>query len=125
MTGPEQATPDPTGSGRTTTGPTGSGRATGPSEPGKAPPALTEPGPAAVTLRGGPRRRRAGRPGGGHDAPRRHRGGRGIPLPLLLPALAGLAFLLLPLIALLVLTLLGYKLMKSKRMQRWRASRRS
>ncbi len=30
-----------------------------------------------------------------------------------------------PLIALLVLTLLGYKLMKSKRMQRWRASRRS
>ena len=30
-----------------------------------------------------------------------------------------------PLIALLVLTLLGYKLMKSKRVQRWRASRRS
>jgi hypothetical protein len=29
-----------------------------------------------------------------------------------------------PLIALLLLILLGYKLMKSKRMQRWRASRR-
>lgn len=31
----------------------------------------------------------------------------------------------LPLIGLLLLTLLAYKLMKSKRMQRWRASRRS
>lgn len=31
----------------------------------------------------------------------------------------------LPLIGLLLLTLLGYKLMKSKRMQAWRASRRS
>lgn len=30
-----------------------------------------------------------------------------------------------PLIALLVLTLLGYKLMKSKRVQQWKASRRS
>ena len=31
----------------------------------------------------------------------------------------------LPLIGLLLLTLLAYKLMKSKRMQAWRASRRS
>jgi hypothetical protein len=31
----------------------------------------------------------------------------------------------LPLIGLLLLTLLGYKLMKSKRVERWRASRRS
>ncbi|MEU6537193.1 molybdate ABC transporter permease subunit [Streptomyces sp. NPDC047000] len=47
-------------------------------------------GVAADTLEGGPRRRRV--------LP----GGRGVPVPLLLPALAGLAFLLLPLIALLV-----------------------
>jgi hypothetical protein len=30
-----------------------------------------------------------------------------------------------PLIALMLLTLFGYKLMKSKRMQNWRASRHS
>lgn len=45
---------------------------------------------AAETLKGGPRRRRV------------RMTGRGVPLPLLLPALVGLAFLLLPLIALLV-----------------------
>ena len=49
--------------------------------------------PAADTLAGGPRR--------GHGrTPGRMRGGA--PLPLLLPALVGLAFLLLPLVALLV-----------------------
>ncbi|GAA1430962.1 ABC transporter permease [Streptomyces thermospinosisporus] len=48
----------------------------------------------AGTLRGGPRRRRV-RTGGE---------GRGVPLPLLLPALVGLAFLIVPLIALLVRT---------------------
>jgi molybdate transport system permease protein len=46
---------------------------------------------AAVTRKGGRRRRRL-----------REGVGRGVPLPLLLPALAGLAFLLLPLVALLV-----------------------
>ncbi|MHB9863172.1 molybdate ABC transporter permease subunit [Streptomyces sp. YIM S03343] len=45
---------------------------------------------AADTLDGGPRRRRGGA------------GRRGVPVALLLPALAGLAFLLLPLVALLV-----------------------
>jgi molybdate transport system permease protein len=45
---------------------------------------------AAETLKGGPRRRRV------------RMTGRGVPLPLLIPALVGLAFLLLPLIALLV-----------------------
>ena len=48
---------------------------------------------AADTLRGGPRRGRV--PKGF---------GRGVPLPLLVPALLGLAFLVLPLIALLVRT---------------------
>lgn len=48
------------------------------------------PGAATDALEGGPRRRRV------------PPGGRGVPLPLLLPALVGLAFLLLPLIALLV-----------------------
>ncbi|MFF4567749.1 ABC transporter permease [Streptomyces sp. NPDC001435] len=47
---------------------------------------------AADTLTGGPRRRR-GRTG---------RAGRGVPLPLLLPGVVALAFLLLPLVALLV-----------------------
>lgn len=46
---------------------------------------------ATETLRGGPRRRRAP-------------AGRGVPLPLLLPALLGLGFLVVPLIALLVRT---------------------
>ncbi|MGW3108022.1 ABC transporter permease [Streptomyces sp. NPDC001100] len=45
---------------------------------------------AAETLKGGPRRRRVRMPG------------HGVPLPLLVPALVGLAFLLLPLLALLV-----------------------
>ena len=45
---------------------------------------------AVETLKGGPRRRRV------------RMAGRGVPLPLLVPALVGLAFLLLPLIALLV-----------------------
>ncbi|MBK3571515.1 MULTISPECIES: ABC transporter permease [unclassified Streptomyces] len=45
---------------------------------------------AAETLKGGPRRRRV------------RMTGSGVPLPLLLPALVGLAFLLLPLLALLV-----------------------
>ena len=45
---------------------------------------------AAETLKGGPRRRRV------------RMTGHGVPLPLLLPALVGLAFLLLPLLALLV-----------------------
>ncbi|MDI3417458.1 ABC transporter permease [Streptomyces luteolus] len=48
---------------------------------------------ATETLRGGTRRRRV-----------RSGGGRGVPLPLLLPALLGLAFLIVPLIALLVRT---------------------
>jgi len=47
---------------------------------------------AAETLKGGPRRRRV------------RMAGRGVPLPLLMPALVGLAFLFLPLIALLVRT---------------------
>ncbi|WP_299531816.1 molybdate ABC transporter permease subunit [uncultured Streptomyces sp.] len=46
---------------------------------------------AAGSLRGGPRRRRA-----------RSGVGRGVPLPLLVPALLGLAFLIVPLAALLV-----------------------
>jgi len=45
---------------------------------------------AAETLKGGPRRRRV------------RMSGHGVPLPLLVPALIGLAFLLLPLLALLV-----------------------
>ncbi len=49
----------------------------------------------ADTLTGGPRR------GPGHV---RTGFGRGVPLPLLVPALVGLAFLVLPLIALLVRT---------------------
>ncbi|MFJ7968807.1 molybdate ABC transporter permease subunit [Streptomyces sp. NPDC096324] len=53
----------------------------------------TSGAPAADTLAGGPRRGRGRTPG-------RVRGGP--PLPLLLPALIGLAFLLLPLLALLV-----------------------
>ncbi|MDQ0792395.1 ABC transporter permease [Streptomyces sp. B1I3] len=56
---------------------------------------LNESGAAAGTLTGGgrPRRRRV------------RAGGRsGVPLPLLLPAVAGLVFLLLPLVALLVRT---------------------
>lgn len=48
---------------------------------------------ATDALRGGPRRRRV-----------RTGEGRGVPLPLLLPALLGLAFLVVPLIALLVRT---------------------
>ncbi|MGW1541469.1 molybdate ABC transporter permease subunit [Streptomyces sp. NPDC002309] len=48
---------------------------------------------ATGTPRGGPRRRRV-----------RTGKGRGVPLPLLLPALLGLAFLVVPLIALLVRT---------------------
>ncbi|WP_406462034.1 ABC transporter permease [Streptomyces sp. NBC_01622] len=44
----------------------------------------------AETLKGGPRRRRV------------RMSGHGVPLPLLVPALVGLAFLLLPLLALLV-----------------------
>ncbi|MBD9725216.1 molybdate ABC transporter permease subunit [Streptomyces caniscabiei] len=58
---------------------------------------------AADTLTGGPRRRRVrttGRGDRGCRGGRRVRGGP--PLPLLLPALVGLAFLVLPLIALLV-----------------------
>ncbi|MFF9586837.1 molybdate ABC transporter permease subunit [Streptomyces achromogenes] len=52
---------------------------------------LDKPGAAAGLRTGRPRRRRAGT--GGR---------RGVPLPLLLPGLLGLAFLLLPLLALLV-----------------------
>ncbi|MFD9291934.1 molybdate ABC transporter permease subunit [Streptomyces sp. NPDC060030] len=52
---------------------------------------LDTSGAAAGSPKGGPRRRRART---GH--------GRGVPLPLLLPALLGLAFLIVPLIALLV-----------------------
>ena len=60
---------------------------------------MTSPPPdkagAADTVTGGPRRRRVrGAPAG--------RGLGGAPLPLLLPALLGLAFLVLPLVALLV-----------------------
>ena len=51
------------------------------------------PGTVADTLTGGPRRRRG-----------RGRGRSGVPIALLLPALLGLAFLVLPLIALLVRT---------------------
>ncbi|MDH6515894.1 molybdate transport system permease protein [Streptomyces sp. SAI-208] len=54
---------------------------------------MTRPAPsdaATETLRSGPRRLRAGR------------AGRGAPLPLLVPALLGLAFLIVPLIALVV-----------------------
>ncbi|MER5512274.1 ABC transporter permease [Streptomyces sp. NPDC002766] len=77
-----------------------------------------EPDAAADTLEGGPRPgrvrktfRREDRQGETGSRPRRPRGrtsygrrprGRGVPLPLLLPALLGLAFLLLPLLALLV-----------------------
>jgi molybdate transport system permease protein len=50
----------------------------------------TDKAAASETLRGGPRRRRA------------WRGRRGVPLPLLVPALLGLAFLTVPLVALLV-----------------------
>ncbi|MGW3139945.1 molybdate ABC transporter permease subunit [Streptomyces sp. NPDC001139] len=84
------------------------------------------PDPAADTLAGGPGpgrvrktgpSRREGRRDGPRSGPRSSRGsrgprgrtsygpyprGRGVPLPLLLPALLGLAFLLLPLLALLV-----------------------
>ncbi|MGW7406704.1 molybdate ABC transporter permease subunit [Streptomyces sp. NPDC054833] len=49
---------------------------------------------AADTLTGGPRRRRG--------RSRTGRAGRGVPLPLLLPGVVALAFLLLPLVALLV-----------------------
>ncbi|MDF6017496.1 molybdate ABC transporter permease subunit [Streptomyces sp. JH34] len=52
---------------------------------------LDTSGAAAGSPKGGPRRRRA-----------RTGRGRGVPLPLLLPALLGLAFLIVPLIALLV-----------------------
>ncbi|MFD8306030.1 ABC transporter permease [Streptomyces sp. NPDC059690] len=75
-----------------------------------------EPDAAADTLEGGPRpgrvrktSRREDRRGETGSRPRGPRGrtsygprGRGVPLPLLLPALLGLAFLLLPLLALLV-----------------------
>ncbi|MYT74099.1 ABC transporter permease [Streptomyces sp. cg28] len=54
---------------------------------------LDDPGAAVHPRTGGPRRRRAG-----------GRNFRGAPLPLLVPALIGLAFLVLPLIALLVRT---------------------
>ncbi|RMB79545.1 molybdate ABC transporter permease subunit [Streptomyces shenzhenensis] len=52
---------------------------------------LDESGAAARTSKGGPRRRGARAPGR-----------RGVPLPLLLPGIVALAFLLLPLLALLV-----------------------
>ncbi|MEU1305854.1 molybdate ABC transporter permease subunit [Streptomyces shenzhenensis] len=52
---------------------------------------LDESGAAARTSKGGPRRRGARAPGR-----------RGVPLPLLLPGVVALAFLLLPLLALLV-----------------------
>ncbi|MFE6176963.1 ABC transporter permease [Streptomyces sp. NPDC056464] len=52
---------------------------------------------AADTLTGGPRRRRVR-----GDSRRALRGRGGAPLPLLLPALIGLAFLVLPLVALLI-----------------------
>ncbi|MFE7977276.1 molybdate ABC transporter permease subunit [Streptomyces shenzhenensis] len=52
---------------------------------------LDESGAAARTSKGGPRRRDARAPGR-----------RGVPLPLLLPGVVALAFLLLPLLALLV-----------------------
>ncbi|MET8682800.1 molybdate ABC transporter permease subunit [Streptomyces sp. NPDC004732] len=55
---------------------------------------LDKSGAAADTLTGGPRRRRVRAQG------RVRR--RGVPLPLLVPALVGLAFLLLPLVALLL-----------------------
>nr|WP_202455673.1 ABC transporter permease [Streptomyces sp. SID8367] len=54
---------------------------------------MDDPGAAVHPRTGGPRRRRAG-----------GRNFRGAPLPLLVPALIGLAFLVLPLIALLVRT---------------------
>jgi molybdate transport system permease protein len=53
----------------------------------------TESGAVADVLRGGPRRRRVGM-----------RTGRGVPIALLVPALVGLAFLVLPLVALLIRT---------------------
>ncbi|MET7742600.1 molybdate ABC transporter permease subunit [Streptomyces sp. NPDC005385] len=61
-------------------------------------PALDKSDAPADTLTGGPRRGRAGKRAG--SAGGRLRGGA--PLPLLLPALVGLTFLLLPLLALIV-----------------------
>ncbi|MER8008004.1 ABC transporter permease [Streptomyces sp. NPDC094149] len=60
-----------------------------------------KPDAAADTLAAGPRAGRARKTGPSRRQERRLRG-RGVPLPLLLPALLGLAFLLLPLLALLV-----------------------
>ncbi|WP_327121918.1 molybdate ABC transporter permease subunit [Streptomyces sp. NBC_01341] len=59
---------------------------------------LDKSGAAARTATGGDTR--GGGPGGRRDRP--SGGRRGVPLPLLLPAVVGLAFLLLPLAALLV-----------------------
>ncbi|MFJ3645750.1 molybdate ABC transporter permease subunit [Streptomyces murinus] len=67
-----------------------------------------EPGAAAGPRTDRPRRRRVGKGGGaggsGGTTPRRIRvaGRRGVPLPLLLPGVLALVFLLLPLLALLV-----------------------
>ncbi|GAA2496652.1 ABC transporter permease [Actinocorallia cavernae] len=67
-----------------------------------------EPGAATGPRTDRPRRRRVGKGGGaggsGGTTPRRIRaaGRRGVPLPLLLPGVLALAFLLLPLLALLV-----------------------
>ncbi|QNT96659.1 ABC transporter membrane subunit [Streptomyces griseofuscus] len=63
-----------------------------------------EPGAAAGPRTDRPRRRRAGKGESGGTTPRRIRaaGRRGVPLPLLLPGVLALVFLLLPLLALLV-----------------------
>ncbi|MFI7409671.1 ABC transporter permease [Streptomyces sp. NPDC049627] len=65
---------------------------------------LDESGAAADTLRGGPRRRHGRATGWCRRPPALSRRRSPVPLPLLLPALVGLAFLIVPLIALLVRT---------------------
>ncbi|MBA9044611.1 MULTISPECIES: molybdate ABC transporter permease subunit [Streptomyces] len=63
-----------------------------------------EPGAATGSRTDRPRRRRVGKGESGGTTPRRIRaaGRRGVPLPLLLPGVLALVFLLLPLLALLV-----------------------
>ncbi|MFJ8095534.1 molybdate ABC transporter permease subunit [Streptomyces griseofuscus] len=63
-----------------------------------------EPGAATGPRTDRPRRRRAGKGESGGTTPRRIRAAarRGVPLPLLLPGVLALVFLLLPLLALLV-----------------------